>query len=69
MTTNKKTAIIEWLFFNKAGYNKRSNTITKSVMTFSDIAAAISAIGSDLNQSNLANFWKDITRKDGAGLI
>lgn len=34
--TNKKTAVIEWLFINKARLNKKTGQLSQSVMTFDD---------------------------------
>jgi hypothetical protein len=65
--TNKKTAVIEWLFFNKAKPNKAKDRLTRSVMTFDDIVEGIDAAGDGLSSRNPANFWKDITRKDPNG--
>lgn len=62
--TSKKPAVIEWLFFNKSGFDKKTNTLKKPVMTFDDVVEGIEKSGAELNTSNPANFWKDITRKN-----
>lgn len=62
--TNKKTAVIEWLFINKARLNKKTGQLSQSVMTFDDVVEGIEAAGDGLSSRNPANFWKDITRKD-----
>jgi hypothetical protein len=57
---SKKTAVISAIFQAK----KRSilGELEDPVVLFPEIAGAIVATGSDLNLSNMANFWKDLTR-------
>jgi hypothetical protein len=65
--TNKKTAVIEWLFLNRAKPNPSNSQLEKSVMTFDDVVdgiKAVKAVGKNLSSKNPANFWKDMTRND-----
>lgn len=61
---SQKTQVIEWLFFNRTGFDASSGTIPRTIMTFQDVVEGIKATGASLETNNPANFWKDITRKN-----
>ncbi|MCV7567922.1 hypothetical protein M3F34_008170 [Micrococcus luteus] len=62
-----KTPVIEWIFFNLKR-DAVTGEVTDPVVTFDDISDAIKKSGSTLSSANLANFWKDLTRRGANGL-
>lgn len=60
MPGSEKTKVIEHLFLQR--HDPAANSVTPDLVTFADLAAAITASGANLRTANLANFWKDIIR-------
>ena len=56
---SKKTAVIEWLFFNRAGYTSGRATLKRALMTMVDVTDAIDATNAGLSKNNAANFYKE----------
>lgn len=65
---SEKTRVIEYLFFKF--WDKKTQKLTKSVMTMLDVQQAIrycnKKLGSRLSDRNPANFMKDVVRGKGA---
>lgn len=59
-----KTAIIERLF--DAWFDAETGRLSRTLVTFADIQAAIRDSGVDLSDANPANFWKDLIRNPRA---
>lgn len=66
MPASKKTAVIEWIFFNKK-FDAATGLLTDPVVSFTDVVEGIEAAGNGLSARNTANFWKDLTRAGPAG--
>lgn len=72
---SSKTDVIEYLFFTLKGF-EAAGELVDPVVTFDDVTHAISAVNPSLVEAgrkplkttNPANFWKDITRHNPAGI-
>lgn len=64
---SQKTQVIEWIFQNLK-YDATTRTVIDPIVTMDDITVGIAETGADLQTSNLANFWKDLTRTGAKGL-
>lgn len=64
---SKKTAVIEKIFVDR--WDPETGSLSESVVTMADIADAIRETGAGLSTDNVANFFKDIVRKQTRNVV
>lgn len=57
-----------WSGYLNRKYDVAAGALIDLIVTIDDVAEGIRESGAELGDSNIANFWKDLTRKGAIGL-